>query len=465
MSRQPEIPSLDEIHAAIANTLVDCVTICEMDDSEEDGKELKSSSPRKTREEIIEMFDNYTPSPESRDLEKLIKKTKKHLAETLRDYEPLCERSDFEEERNKEYYQKKDKVSKDPQIIKNYQNHYFTLVDLADIEAHSICKSQGRLCSLLNKLLDNVDIQKYLFGSSSHRNINTLDKLCNRNNSNVQRKVYHYILEDTAKKNLIHHLNRLQLFQISLCKRYINHYKMINKLLKTRSLLKSLSDQDYDYPKRKCSSGEMDTMLQLMILHDIRYFHRTRRETCHFFFFYKLRWPFCTNIDRLEYDFYCILFVDNRLIQFVVEYDGAFHFEVQFDNPQLYQQYHKCDIIKQYYLFRMNVHLIRLNDNFRKTYGIDYISAQISDLIESDHYFEYQKILAKPEFFNNNNIHKGLQDFNSFFADISSQLKHHHNVITSVIILKYFDVKETQKKHKKLRKPRKSQKNIFVIVL
>jgi hypothetical protein len=51
----------------------------------------------------------------------------------------------------------------------------------------------------------------------------------------------------------------------------------------------------------------------------------------------------------LEYDFYVIMIYDNRLIQFVIEYDKS-------DDDR------SNDSFKEYCLFQMNIHLLRLNN-------------------------------------------------------------------------------------------------------
>lgn len=62
-------------------------------------------------------------------------------------------------------------------------------------------------------------------------------------------------------------------------------------------------------------------------------------------------------LPHIRCDFLGILINENnnRLIIFAIEYDGKSHFGIS-------NKIHINDIIKQYYLFQMNVHLLRLNN-------------------------------------------------------------------------------------------------------
>ncbi|XWV26654.1 hypothetical protein QJ857_gp0406 [Tupanvirus soda lake] len=119
--------------------------------------------------------------------------------------------------------------------------------------------------------------------------------------------------------------------------------------------------------------------------------------------------PKCKNICVLEYDFYCILIHKNKLIQFVIEYDGNFHY-VQ-SNFVNFEEYHKRDVIKQYYLHEMNVHLLRLIGRF----NTDMIECFIDKLLDCQYYVAINKIKPIKKYFLNNDIHKGLVYFGNYF--------------------------------------------------
>jgi len=124
-------------------------------------------------------------------------------------------------------------------------------------------------------------------------------------------------------------------------------------------------------------------------------------------YFYKYRWPFCKDKATLEYDFYCILLYDNHIYQFVIEFDGGFHFESTstfFD----FEIYHKHDILKQYYLFHRSIHLLRLNE---KNNNIRQIILFINTLISSDEYIIVNRIDPIKNFFQDKSPHYGLKIF------------------------------------------------------
>ena len=52
--------------------------------------------------------------------------------------------------------------------------------------------------------------------------------------------------------------------------------------------------------------------------------------------------------EKFKYDFYCILFYKGNLLQFVIQFDRKDESDINV-------------LIEQYYLFQMNVHLLRLN--------------------------------------------------------------------------------------------------------
>lgn len=143
------------------------------------------------------------------------------------------------------------------------------------------------------------------------------------------------------------------------------------------------------------------------------------------FFFYKHKWPFCRKVCRLEYDFYCILIHENRLIQFVIEFDGGFHYEkteyFNFDN------YHKSDIIKQYYLLQMNVHLLRLTDVKQVV-----IECFINRLIKTSKYLSYGKINPIKKIFTDDSDCKGLIYFGDYFCYARSTLTNSSDFVISI---------------------------------
>lgn len=125
-----------------------------------------------------------------------------------------------------------------------------------------------------------------------------------------------------------------------------------------------------------------------------------------FFYYYSHRWNFCRDKLPLEYDFYCVMFHYNKFFQFVIEYDGDQHY----DKIKLYDfdTCHRHDILKQYYLAQLNIHLLRLTNNSDiKKSIIDFINK----IILTNQYVIINAIKPIKELFNDNTAHKGLSQF------------------------------------------------------
>lgn len=141
-------------------------------------------------------------------------------------------------------------------------------------------------------------------------------------------------------------------------------------------------------------------------------------EKYDFYYFYKYRFPYCKHKATLEYDFFCILIHNKQLFLFVIEYDGGFHFleKTDFIDPIAY---HRRDILKQYYLSQMNIHLLRLNDNLN-------IGSSIIDfmnkIIDSDTYIIDKQIKLRKELFDDDNVHNGL----IYFNDCMEAIRYNH---------------------------------------
>lgn len=158
------------------------------------------------------------------------------------------------------------------------------------------------------------------------------------------------------------------------------------------------------------SSGEKKIIDQLNKL----------RKKYQLYYFYKHKWPFCCNQQKLEYDFYCIVVHDNKLIQFAIEYDGVLHFEPIFGQDS-YEMHHKRDIIKQYYLFQMRVHLIRFNTN-KSDFNL--LDKFIFKLIGTTTYVRVNSIKFDQRIQPDNKVHSGLSFFYTFFKKQSDALGH-----------------------------------------
>jgi hypothetical protein len=127
------------------------------------------------------------------------------------------------------------------------------------------------------------------------------------------------------------------------------------------------------------------------------------------YYFYLYRWHFCKDKNALEYDFYCVMIYENRIFQWVIEFDGDQHFR----NISRFNFVitHKHDILKQYYLAELNIHLLRLNkqSDINKSI-VDFVN----QILVSDKYVIVNKINPIQKLFKDESEHDGLKCFNKF---------------------------------------------------
>lgn len=132
----------------------------------------------------------------------------------------------------------------------------------------------------------------------------------------------------------------------------------------------------------------------------------------HFVYFYRYKWPFIKHKNTLEYDFYCAMPYYNRVIHWVIEFDGVQHHEncSVFD----FKSNHMHDILKQYYLLHLNIHLLRLNNNSNIK---EEIVKFINTILRCHHYVIVNKIEPITKYFTSKTLHSGLK----FFYDYCMQ--------------------------------------------
>lgn len=144
------------------------------------------------------------------------------------------------------------------------------------------------------------------------------------------------------------------------------------------------------------STGEKKVMNFLEIL----------SKKFHFCYNYLHKWSFCINVRKLEYDFYCVMYYEERLFHFVIEFDGEQHYER--NDFHDYENIHRLDILKQHYLHEMGIHLLRLrkNDNIRKTI-VDFINK----ILTLNTYVITNGIEPNETIINGTHEHNGLKVF------------------------------------------------------
>jgi hypothetical protein len=131
-------------------------------------------------------------------------------------------------------------------------------------------------------------------------------------------------------------------------------------------------------------------------------------------FIYKHRFGFCKFVLELEYDFFCVLIHDGRIILFVIEVDGEQHFKK--NDFYDFEFIHTHDIVKQYYLNCLNIHLLRISD---KVTNIDFMIRDfIYRLMTYDNYLMVNPIVPIREYFNCSDEVYGLGFFACYYLSM-----------------------------------------------
>lgn len=184
--------------------------------------------------------------------------------------------------------------------------------------------------------------------------------------------------------------NKYDFDRVAYCsaqKRYINYFRQeAHKLLPGRMSNKQLGM--YRPPEL-----ELDMLCLLdMRHHNIKFFHR-----------YRFMW--CKYSIPLEYDFFCLLIVNpSKIVPFVIEMDEPYHFT---DNPDV----HRRDIIKQYYLRCMNIHLPRIKHGTDICDQLAKFTVAISD---TNIYVAKNPIKPIEKYFQSDEVIYGLRYFHKY---------------------------------------------------
>ena len=124
----------------------------------------------------------------------------------------------------------------------------------------------------------------------------------------------------------------------------------------------------------------------------------------HFYVFREYRWRFCRNKKCLVSDFLCLLITQyNELIVFSIEVDGLqhdFYNKNWFNGDYEKAMIHVRDILKQYFLRVMNVHLLRLK--YQKPKDTEHFPKKIKEFI--------LKLLASKTYLCENKINPVISD-------------------------------------------------------
>lgn len=142
-----------------------------------------------------------------------------------------------------------------------------------------------------------------------------------------------------------------------------------------------------------------------------------------FYYIYMQRWHFCRDANPLEYDFYCMLFYDGYFYHWVIEFDGDQHYkETGYYN---HVDDHRRDILKQYYLAELNVHLLRIRESsFDETF--EKIESFMNSVIKTDKYLSVGRIAPIKKYFESDKCIPGLEHFCQTILDRAVKLRYIH---------------------------------------
>jgi len=124
------------------------------------------------------------------------------------------------------------------------------------------------------------------------------------------------------------------------------------------------------------------------------------------------KFNFCKVILPVEYDFYCVVIRGDKVAQFVIELDHPGH---GYFSSQECIDSHIRDIIKQYYLWQMGIHLLRLRNDC-KNFRLE-IEKFVSTVLNSENYVACNPIIAQKEYFYDVFPHNGLLEFHRYYCD------------------------------------------------
>jgi len=282
-------------------------------------------------------------------------------------------------------------------IIKKYMKKRKCLIEARADLSLSI---QGR-CKCLNDVLENYVFKQYLFQDEliEISSLKDLTKLRNyRQSINVMRldkEMYKYVMDvmsDAWDQPLeMYGSYKWVRWKYALWREY---YRNNRALLKGR----------VKYPLLKnIPSALENNVLDCLTLISKEYT---------LFYFYSHRLYFCRNnvLYTLEFDYFCIMIYENRLILFVIEADGSQHDTGGFNGANIsgIDMTHVRDVLKQYYLSQLSIHLLRI-DRTRSVHN--QIIRFIDLIVASDDYIIMNKRKPIKINFIDDSEHEGILKF------------------------------------------------------
>lgn len=131
-------------------------------------------------------------------------------------------------------------------------------------------------------------------------------------------------------------------------------------------------------------------------------------------YIYSFRFPFCINVFPLEIDFFGVIRHKHHIFYWAIEYDGDQHYNEE-NSFFKYENIHRNDVLRQYYLSQMGIHLLRITT---KTGNIKKEIATFFETISTtDKYVICNQIVPNKKYFTCKQDHRGLSFFNKYYDD------------------------------------------------
>ena len=219
------------------------------------------------------------------------------------------------------------------------------------------------------------------------------------------------------------------------------YYKLKNRIATIlQKILNNVNDNDKRHlltttfsdlitKYKYCSGTKMPSTGESLVINFLDKLCCSYQKQYTFFYFYSYRWPFCRDKMPLEYDFYCFLtsYKSHGTFQFVIEVDGDQHLEE--NDMHLFNYIHVHDIMKQHYLYEMNIHLLRLNNgNDIENSIVNFINTMLT----SSTYLSVNEIEPIEELFGSRAKHAGLISFNNHHKEMRSKTRFASKKIPSI---------------------------------
>lgn len=261
-----------------------------------------------------------------------------------------------------------------------------------------------RMYATLDDLLNSKPIlyTMHINDTESHTKLTTLKTKyrtdTNKYTDEIIKNVEQKIIKLKSEDELCKEYNKNRLIQMKITNGYLK-----NEIPKHKILLESTKTKKRYIPK--CNKERSTQEKKLAISLD------KVCKTHTLYYFNGQKFPFCKRHGQLEYDFWCIYIHNNRVIQFVIEYDGIYH---EKDIHGTLKQVHFNDILKQYYLEHLNIHLLRIKyDNEPESFEQEIVKF-MQQLQKTKKYTVVNKIQLNKALIDDEKLGKYMHNFRQY---------------------------------------------------